>query len=108
MPQWLPVVLKRIHELAATGRARFTLKGLRELASLDVGLDEADAFEFLQRLRASDSGGRLRSVRTREWLYVFLPRVDGETLYIKVLIRSECVIISFHEQVADEEEDADS
>jgi hypothetical protein len=61
----------------------------------------------LQRLRAGESGGRLRSGRTREWLYVFLTRVGGETLYIKVLIRSECVIISFHEQVDDEEQDVD-
>ena len=104
MPQWLPVVLKRIHELAATGRVRFTLKALRELAPLDLGLDETDACELLQRLRASDSHGRLRSTRTGEWLHVFLPRVVGATLYIKVLIRSECVIISFHEQVADEED----
>jgi hypothetical protein len=43
-------VLKRIHELAASGRVRFTLKALRELASLDVGLDEADGRELLQRL----------------------------------------------------------
>jgi hypothetical protein len=108
MPQWLPVVLKRIHELAAKGRVRFTLKALRELASLDVGLDERDAFEIVKRLRASDSGGRLRSKGTREWLYVFLTRVNGETLYVKVLIRSECVIISFHEQVDDEEQDVES
>jgi hypothetical protein len=51
--------------------------------------------------------GRLRSTRTGEWLYVFLPRMRGETLYIKVLLRSDCVIISFHEQVDDEEEDVD-
>jgi hypothetical protein len=44
---------------------------------------------------------------TREWLYVFLPRAFGETLYIKVLLRSDCIIISFHEQV-DNEEDSDS
>jgi hypothetical protein len=108
MPQWLPVVLKRIHVLAAKGRVRFTLKALRELASLDVGLDETDALELLKRLRASDSGGRVRSNGTREWLYVFLPRADGETLYIKVLIRSDCIIISFHEQVDDEEQDVES
>jgi hypothetical protein len=94
--------------VAASGRVRFALKALPELASLEVGLDETDACELLQRLRASDNGGRLRSKGTREWLYVFLPQVGGETLYIKVLIRSECVIVSFHEQVADEEEDADS
>jgi MqsR (Motility quorum-sensing regulator) toxin of toxin-antitoxin system len=107
MPRWLPVVLKRIHELAARGRVRFTLKALRELASLDVGLDEADACELLQHLRAVDSGGRLRSKLTREWLYVFLPRVGGQALYLKVLLRSDCIIISFHEQVDDDEEDAE-
>lgn len=107
MPQWLPVVLRRIHDLATKGRVRFTLKALRELASLDVGLDETDACQLLQRLRASDSGGRLRSTRTGEWLYVFVTRAVGQTLYIKVLVRSDCVIISFHEQVDDEEEDAE-
>jgi hypothetical protein len=107
MPQWLPVVLKQIHELAASGRVRFTLKALRELASLDVGLDETDVCELLQGLRAGDSRGRLRSKRTREGLYVFVPCVSGETLYIKVLLRLDCIIISFHEQVDDEEEDAE-
>jgi Motility quorum-sensing regulator, toxin of MqsA len=104
MPRWLPVVLKRIHELAARGRVRFTLKALRELASLEVGLDEADACDVLRRLRASDCRGRLRSRGTREWLYVFVSRMDDEHLYIKVLLRSECIIISFHEQVDDEED----
>jgi hypothetical protein len=104
MPRWLPAVLQRIHELAASGRVRFTLKSLRELASLEPGLDETDALELLQRLRASESAGRLRSSATREWLYVFLPRAFGATLYIKVLLRSECIIISFHEQVDDEED----
>jgi hypothetical protein len=109
MSRWLHDVLKRIHELAASGKVRFTLKALRELASLDAGLDETDALGILRRLRASDSLGRLRSEYTREWLYVFLPRAGGDTLYVKVLVRSDCVIISFHEQVGDEaeEEDAD-
>jgi hypothetical protein len=103
-PNGSPSSSKRIHELAASGSVRFTLEALRELASLEVGLDEADACELLQRLRATDSAGRLRSSRTRDWLYVFLPRVGRETLYIKVLLRSDCVIISFHEQADDEEE----
>src|SRR5579862_2982891 len=107
MSRWLPVILKRIHELAAKGRVRFTLKALRELAALEAGLDEADACELLQRLRTTESSGRLRSSLTGEWLYVFLPRVGGETLYIKVLLRSDCVIICFHEGVDDEEEGHD-
>jgi hypothetical protein len=36
---------------------------------------------------------------------VFTPRVAGEKLYVKLLVRTDCVVISFHEQVDDEEED---
>lgn len=102
MPKWLPSVLKRVHNLASTGRVLFTLKALRELASLD--LDEDDALEILRRLRGTDSNGRLRSEHTGEWLYVFLPRVAGETLYVKLLLRADCLIVSFHEQVDDDQE----
>jgi hypothetical protein len=107
-PRWLRVILEQIHELAAAGRVRFTLKTLRELATLEVGLDEEDACEILRRLRASDSRGRLRSEQTGEWLYVFLPHAGGETLYVKLLLRSSCIVISFHEQVDDEEENDDA
>jgi hypothetical protein len=104
MPKWLPSVLKRVHSLASTGRVLFTLKALRELASLDLGLDEEDALEILRRLRGADSAGRLRSEHTGEWLYVFLPRVASETLYVKLLLRADCLIVSFHEQVDDDQE----
>jgi hypothetical protein len=62
------------------GPCALHLEALRELASLDLGLDEEDALEILRRLRGADSTGRLRSEHTGEWLYVFLPRVAGETL----------------------------
>ena len=104
MPQWLPRVLKRVHRLAAAGKVLFTLKALRELASVELGLDEQDARELLQRLRTADSTGRVRSEHTGEWLYVFSPRVAGEALYVKLLLRADCVVVSFHEQVDDEEE----
>jgi hypothetical protein len=67
-------------------------------------LDEEDALEILRRLRGADSAGRLRSEHTGEWLYVFLPRVAGETLYVKLLLRDDCLIVSFHEQVDDDQE----
>jgi hypothetical protein len=91
-----------VHSLASTGRVLFTLKALRELASLDLGLDEEDALEILRRLRGADSFGRLRSEHTGEWLYVFLPRAAGETLYVKLLLRADCLVVSFHEQVDDD------
>ena len=105
VPRWLPGTLKRIRRLAAAGHVRFTLKALRELAALEVELDEAEACAILVRLRPSDSEGRLRSEATGEWLYVFKPRLSGELLYVKLLVRTHCLIISFHEQVDDEEED---
>lgn len=104
MPRWLPSILQRIRRLAAAGHVRFTLKALRELAALEPCLDELDACAILVRLKSNDSVGRLRSAGTGEWLYIFMPRVAGETLYVKLLVRTECVVISFHEQVDDEEE----
>jgi hypothetical protein len=41
---------------------------------------------------------------TGEWLYVFLPRVAGETWYVKLLLRADCLIVSLHEQVDDDQE----
>jgi len=104
MSRWLPSILKRIRRLAAAGKVRFTLKALRELASLELGLDEEDGCAILVGLKSSDSAGRLRSEGTGEWLDVFMPRVAGETLYAKLLVRADCVVVSFHEQVDDEEE----
>ena len=104
MPSWLSAVLRRVRRLAAAGRVRFTLKALRELAALEVGLDEEDACAILAGLEAADSAGRLRSSTTGEWLYVFMPKVSGDTLYVKLLVRADCVVVSFHEQVDDEEE----
>ncbi|MGH7270036.1 MAG: type II toxin-antitoxin system MqsR family toxin [Polyangiaceae bacterium] len=104
MARWLPGILQRIRRLAAEGSVRFTLKALREIAALDLKLDEADACSILATLDASDAAGRLRSEGTGEWLYVFTPRVADERLYVKVLVRTDCVVISFHEQVDDEED----
>ena len=77
-------------------RVLFTLKARRELAELDVGLDEEDAFETLVALTAEDSAGRLRSGVTGEWMYVFKPSLDGRILYIKIILRSDCIVVSFH------------
>lgn len=104
MPRWLPSILQRIRRLAAAGDVRFTLKALRELAELELGLDEMDACAILVRLKSGDSAGRLRSEGSGEWLYIFMPRLAGERLYIKLVVRTDCVVISFHEQVEDEED----
>jgi hypothetical protein len=44
----------------------FAVKALREIWSLDLGLDESDVCDLLARLTAADWAGRLRSESTHE------------------------------------------
>ena len=97
--------MERIHELASQGRLHFTLKALRELAALDIGLDEEDARHVLANLNARDFVERAVSKKTGEWMYVFKPRVGGLIVYVKVIVRSNCVVISFHEEEDQIDED---
>jgi hypothetical protein len=95
MAIWLTKALRRIKELAEARRVWFTLKALRELSQL--GLDEEDACEVLAGLTAEDSTGRRKSAKTGEWMYVFKPESDTMMVYVKLLLRTNCVLISFHE-----------
>lgn len=99
---WATSVLRRVRRLAVERKVRFTLKAFQELGGLDMGLDEEDACDILAKLTPSDLVGRLVSERTGEWMYVFRPAVGGTVVYAKVVLRDNCVVISFHE-----EEDAD-
>jgi hypothetical protein len=101
VPRWLPRVLTRIHTLATDRRVSFTLKARRELALLGDGLDEEDACELLAALTPPDSAGRLRSSVTGEWMYIFKPALDDKLLYIKILLRTDCIVVSFHEDLAE-------
>ncbi len=101
MSRWLPLVLRRISELAARRQVRFTLKARRELAGLDIGLDEEDVCQLLAELTAQDSAGRLRSHATGEWMYIFTPALAGTVLYIKIVLRADCILVSFHEDQAE-------
>ncbi len=101
MPRWLPRVLTRIRSLAADRRVSFTLKARRELAELGTGLDEEDACELLAALTAQDSVGRLRSSASGEWMYIFKPGLDDKVLYLKVILRGDCIVVSFHEDLAE-------
>ena len=101
-PRWLPSTISRIRQLVEAGSVRFTLKSLKELAALELGLDETDVCEVLAELNESDFRSRIISTVTRECLYVFAPSVAGIEIYLKVVIRAHCVVISFHEDLKDE------
>ena len=85
-----------------------TLKARRELAALRLALDEQDACDLLANLAAEDSAGRLVSVRTGEWMYVFKPSLAGAILYVKLILRIDCIVVSFHEDEGTRHEDDDA
>lgn len=105
MPRWLPRLLRRIHELAGQRRVRFTLKAARELAALSAGLDAQDACDVLASLTADDFAKRFESEHNGEWMYVFKPLVIGTVVYLKVMLRAECLVVSFHEDEGESDEE---
>jgi hypothetical protein len=103
--RWLTAVLARIREMAARRKVRFTMKALQALAALDLGLDEDDACDVLAKLVPSNLAERLVSKKTGEWMYVCKPSVGAVVVDVKVVLRSDCVVISFHEQEDHGDED---
>jgi hypothetical protein len=95
-------VLRRVRALTAEQRVRFTLKAVRELAAM--GLDAADACESLEGLKAADFVKRLASEATGEWMYVFKPNIGGILVYVKLILRHACVVVSFHEDEGENDE----
>ena len=102
---WATAVLRRVRRLATERKVRFTLKAFQELARLGMGLDEEDACDVLAKLNPSDLVGRLVSERTGEWMYVFRPVVGGIVVYVKIVLRADCVVISFHEEEETDEDE---
>ena len=99
MSRWRATsVLRQISGLAAEWKVRFTLKAFQELGRLGMGLDEDDACDVLANLTRSEMVGRLVSEKTGEWMYVFKPSIGGSVVYVKVVLRSDCVVISFHDE----------
>jgi hypothetical protein len=103
VPGWLVRILKRIHEFAAESRYRLTYKALWEAESL--GFAPEDVRNVLLCLGTSDSAGRVASRTTGEWMYVFKPCVGAEVLYVKLIVRGGCVVVSFHEDEGDAHEE---
>ena len=104
MTGWLTRVLERIHRLAAEGKVQLTEKAFEELRALPLGISIEDAHHILENLTAGECAGRLVSRETDEWLYVFKPRIAEIVLYVKVVLRADCVVISFHEELDDDDQ----
>lgn len=62
-----------------------------------LGLAPEDVRDVLGCLSTEDSAGRLASVTSGEWMYVFKPDLGGQIIYVKVVIREHCLVVSFHE-----------
>ena len=62
-----------------------------------MGLSPEDVRDVIAGLGADDSAGRLASETTGEWMYVFKPDVGGQIIYVKLVLRGDCVVVSFHE-----------
>lgn len=103
MPRWLSQVLSKIRELAAARSVRITDKARREIERLDLGLDREDVCDLLAQLGVGDFSERVAFDQTGEWLFVFKPVLAGATLYVKLIVRADCIVVSFHEDEPDEE-----
>ena len=91
--------LVQIATLALAGAVQLTGKALGEAAALEPPADIDDVIVTLLGLTAADFAQQLASSATGEPLWVFLPPTEFGNLYIKVAIRTHCVVISFHQQV---------
>jgi hypothetical protein len=82
---------------------QFTTKARRELAELP--LDKVDACEVIAGLTFQHLLGRLTSDHSGEWMYAFRVEIAGLQVYVKVLVRDVCVVVSFHEEVVPDAND---
>jgi len=105
MSRWLAKALTRIHQCAAERSIRLTGKAVRELGALGLGLDPEDVRDVLRALTAADSAGRLVAEATGEWMYLFTVHLGEVPVYVKLVLRTDCVVVSFHEDQGDDHEE---
>ena len=100
-PRWLLRVLEEVRRCGRLRAVDFTLKAKEELIGLGLALNDDDACDTLAGLSLRDFAERTTSTLTGEFMYVFTPEVAGLRLYVKVVLRRRCVVVSFHEQDED-------
>ncbi len=97
MARWLLRVLHQVHSLAEAGEVTLTRKAQQELVELGLLFEWTDVVDVLSELGAEEFVGRVQSDVSAEWLYVFKPVVIDCVMYVKLALRRDCVVISFHE-----------
>jgi len=63
---------------------------------------------MLRRPGGADGGRLRRAPRIRltgEWMYVFKPAVADTVVYLKLVVRTACVVVSFHEDEGEADEE---
>lgn len=102
MPKWLTKVLEQLRDHLRKRTVRFTDKALREIEA--IALDEEAALEILAGLGPDDFHDRIASSGSGEWMYIFKPDFEDLSLYVKFVIRAECVVVSLHEDRGEDDE----
>jgi hypothetical protein len=102
MARWITRTVARIRAFVLSDRVRFTRKARQERRALPMDIE--DAYAVLRTLRPVDGPERRWSSASRDWLYVFRPIHGGVRLYVKVALRDECVVVSFHEDGGENDE----
>lgn len=103
--RWVWDRVVTLRAIARARRVRFTLKALEEISDLGLGMEADDVCDVLAGLAPADFAHRVISDAGGEQLLVFKPLLLGVRMYIKLAVRTECVVISFH---ADPDPDEDS
>lgn len=88
-----------VNQVPCPRYARTALERIEELAALEPPAHPDDVTETLEQLEPEDWVGRLISKPTGEPMYVSKPLTLFGLLYVKVVLRNDCVVVSFHEEV---------
>jgi len=70
-----------------------------------LGLDPEDVCDALANLNIGESAGRIVSESTGEWMYIFRFRIDQISVYAKLILRNDCIVVSFHEQKGSQDDE---
>lgn len=95
--RWVTSLLSRVRALAESNQVVVTKKAREELLTLGFWMSAADVVDVLIHLDVDDFDARLTAEDTGEWMYVFKPVVFDRAVYVKLILRARCIVVSFHE-----------